>query len=247
LIFCKKINLLSVYDFARVKIRDVFVLWFGGCIDRIYNSSVLPGMKNIFNTTSSGEVNVLTVGHVEDYKNPFLWVDVAKIVMQNSPADCVIRFLWVGEGSLLEECRIKVDALGLTSRIKFAGPSSSVAEFYEAADIYFQPSRMESFGIAVLDAMQYGLPTVVSSVGGLPELVSSGMNGYLLAEDDICGYADAILSLAVDRDKRNNFGASAKYKYLTKFNYERWQRETWVVHEKILKKQRKAHESTEKN
>jgi glycosyltransferase involved in cell wall biosynthesis len=233
-IFYRKIHLLTVSDFAKNQINNVFGLWFGGSVYRVYNSSILTGIKRNFNMKIPIQINILTVGHVEGYKNPLLWIDVAVKVLLGISEACNIVFTWVGEGTLLEICRKKVNSLGLSHKIKFVGSSCSISEFYDVADIYFQPSSIESLGIGVLDSMLYSLPSVVSSVGGLPELVSNGLTGYLVNEEDIDGFTAAISSLIENDDQRLNFGANAHVKYMEGFNKDRWQFDTWEIHKRVL-------------
>lgn len=89
-----------------------------------------------------------------------------------------------------------VESLGLRDRFEFRGrvPRAGMPELYREADVLAVPSRYEAFGVTYLEAMASGVPVVASEVGGIPEIVSHGRNGFLVP----CGKA-AVLSEAVGR------------------------------------------------
>lgn len=88
--------------------------------------------------------------------------------------------------------RLAVD-LGLRDRVTFHGSCSKlvIAEMMREADLLVQPSRMETFGAVVAEALVSGLPVVSTTVGGIPELVDE-CSGRLVPPDDSVGLADAI-------------------------------------------------------
>jgi glycosyltransferase involved in cell wall biosynthesis len=86
----------------------------------------------------------------------------------------------VGDGVNRKKYELTIRKRSLQNRVKLIGEvePSHVKDLMLECDVYCQPSRTESFGIAVLEAMACGRPVVASRVGGLPELVSEGFNGY---------------------------------------------------------------------
>ncbi|MFA5816695.1 MAG: glycosyltransferase family 4 protein, partial [Bacteroidales bacterium] len=104
---------------------------------------------------------IVTIGHLEKWKNPEFWLQVALSVTGQIDE---VNFVWVGTGSLMEEISKKIpDAL--QSRIRLAGYVENVNELLSSAAIYFQPSLVESQGISVAEAMAHSLPCVVSNRG----------------------------------------------------------------------------------
>ncbi|HUX43071.1 MAG TPA: glycosyltransferase family 4 protein [Rectinemataceae bacterium] len=166
----------------------------------------------------TGAVVVLTMGYLVDYKNPHLWMAVAKEA-RNRFKDRV-RFVWAGDGTLLGELRKEA---GPESGIDFPGFVKDTRTLYRSADIYFQPSLAESQGMAVVDALAASLPCVVSSAGGLPESVSDGVEGYVCDISSVEQYLAALSRLVENRDLRESMGRAARKKYESHFSQEAWE------------------------
>ncbi|MEO8182296.1 MAG: glycosyltransferase [Deltaproteobacteria bacterium] len=83
------------------------------------------------------------------------------------------------EESILGDCRALVDQLGLSPRVVFSGfvPDPEIADLYRAADVFVSSSRYEPFGMAAVEAMACGTPTVVTVHGGLFRTLRFGLNG----------------------------------------------------------------------
>jgi glycosyltransferase involved in cell wall biosynthesis len=85
-------------------------------------------------------------------------------------------------------------------------PHSRVLEELRAADILVLPSRQESLPNVLLEAFASSLPVVCTAVGGMPELVHDGLNGFLRPSEDVAGLADAVALLAGDPALRLRMG-----------------------------------------
>lgn len=92
---------------------------------------------------------------------------------------------------------------------------------YARAALFVQPSFYETFGIACLEAMCFGLPVVATQVGGLPEVVEDGVTGILVPPNDPQALAEAVLSLLRDPERRRQMGRRGREKVLAQFTPER--------------------------
>jgi glycosyltransferase involved in cell wall biosynthesis len=158
---------------------------------------------------------VLTLGHVVWYKNPEIWLAVARKVVLQRPDIC---FTWVGDGDMLEKMRASVREDGLDGAVIFRGFDEDVEMFYHKAAVYFQPSILESQGISVVDAMARGIPCVTSNAGGLPEVVIDGQTGYVSPPDGVDAFAENILRLIGDAALRDEMGSAGRYRATTVFS-----------------------------
>ena len=175
---------------------------------------------------------ILTVGHVEWYKNPDIWLKIAQKTIEQRPS---ARFLWLGDGDLLNEMRVKVYSLDLSHQILFQGDCNNVEKYYSEASIYLQPSLAESQGIAVLEAMSYGLPCIVSNVGGLIESVVDGETGFVCPSQDIDKFVNRLLYLLEDQKLSSRLGLSGKRRMEEHFSIETQEEKIFNLYNTILK------------
>jgi glycosyltransferase involved in cell wall biosynthesis len=118
-------------------------------------------------------------------------------------------FLLVGGGE--DEAALRQEAQGLDN-LQFAGQVDNVGDYLAAMDVFFYPSRHEGLGSVLLDAMAFGLPIVATNVGGIPEIVEDGADGWLCAVDDLNAQERALLSLAADPELRQHIGQTNRRK-----------------------------------
>ena len=115
--------------------------------------------------------------------------------------------------------------------MQFVGPISNVAEILDVGDIYLQPSEVESQGISVLEAMRFGLPCVVTAVGGLPETVRDGETGFVAPPGDSGALASAILELIRNPGLRHRLGIAGSQRYFTEYSFSIWESRMRRLHE----------------
>ena len=122
------------------------------------------------------------------------------------------------------------DELGVAHRVRFLGPRSNVGAVMQACDLIAVPSRMESCGLVLLEAMTLGRPVVASSVGGIPDIVRHNITGLLVPAED-SGFLAATLSTALgDSDLRQRLGAAARVEATIRFTAEAMAEATRAVY-----------------
>lgn len=113
-------------------------------------------------------------------------------------------------------------------RIQYHGIVSS--EFrdtlYQEAYICVMPSRYESFGLVLLETMQYRLPTVSTKVGGIPEVIQDGKTGVLVSSDDPIALSEAVIKLLQDPILHKKISRSTEKELKNRFSIERVAEET---------------------
>lgn len=123
---------------------------------------------------SEKKYDLCCVGRVEEQKNPFRFISVVKELTINKPD---IKACWVGEGSLKQQCNDYIVKSNLEKNIEFLGYKKNPYQVMNQSRIFMLTSDWEGFGLVAFEALSLGLPCVVSSVGGLTDIV-----------DDSCGY-----------------------------------------------------------
>lgn len=124
--------------------------------------------------------------------------------------EAVLRI--VGSGSRERDLKSLSRDLGLDAGGIFLGalPNSEVPAFLSDLDIFVVPSRMESFGVAAVEAQACGLPVIASDTGGLPEVVRDGSSGLIVPPEDPVALADAMERLYRDPELRARMGSEAR-------------------------------------
>ena len=114
--------------------------------------------------------------------------------------------LIVGEGSRLDALRGIVRDLGVERHVIFTGRRDDIPAVTAAFDVAVLPSYREAQGLSILEAMAMSRPVVASNVGGIPEMIESGVNGLLVPPQDPAALADAIVRLLVDHPFADTLG-----------------------------------------
>jgi LmbE family N-acetylglucosaminyl deacetylase/glycosyltransferase involved in cell wall biosynthesis len=116
------------------------------------------------------------------------------------------RLALIGEGDV-DALRALAESLHITHRVEFA-VTDDVSLYYSAADIYVSTSATESFGLANLEAITAGLPSLCTAVGGTPEVLGSG--AWLIPCESLPALTSALQSLVEDQDLRSFWAQQAK-------------------------------------
>lgn len=175
----------------------------GIILDKFNESS---GAKIRNELSTSNQIIIGTVAAFEREKDYPNLVSAAEIVLSKRKN---VRFLAVGDGSMLEEMKSKVRELNIDDRFIFAGYQSNIGDYLKSFDIFVLPSRMEGLGTSILDAMSVGLPIVACRVGGIPEAVADRSNGILVERNNHEQLANALIELIDNAELRSEFGQSS--------------------------------------
>ncbi len=121
------------------------------------------------------------------------------------------RFVFVGAHAhdapqAYEECVRFCHAHGLTDRVHFLGPRADIPDILHALDLFVFSSRADSFGMAVVEAMMTGVPTVVSDIGALREVTGDGTHAALFRTGDANDLARCMITLINDEARRAQLG-----------------------------------------
>lgn len=132
------------------------------------------------------------------------------------------HFLMAGRGMTdAEEMGDLVRERGLGSHVHLLGARRDVAALMASADVFLLPSRVEGFPNAVMEAMAFGLPVVASNVGGIPDLVRHGEDGFLHDAPDVDGMVQSVLTLMADANLRARFGEAGRQRIEDEFSLQK--------------------------
>jgi glycosyltransferase involved in cell wall biosynthesis len=145
----------------------------------------------------------------------------------------------MGDGPDRGSADFMVRKKGLTKDVFFLGKQDNVQEKLGLADLFLLPSDEESFGLAALEAMACEVPVIATNVGGLPEVVTHGVDGYLIPPRDVKAGAKYALEILTRPDRGRSMGQQARVNARSKYcsndvipQYENYYRSVLELHNK---------------
>jgi N-acetyl-alpha-D-glucosaminyl L-malate synthase BshA len=133
-------------------------------------------------------------------------VEIFALVRARIPAKLVM----MGDGPDRGAAEYIVRKKCLSKDVIFLGKQDRVHEKLGLADLFLLPSDLESFGLAALEAMACEVPVIATNVGGLPEVVSHGVDGYLVSPRDVESAAKHALDILTSSDRGRSMGQQAR-------------------------------------
>jgi glycosyltransferase involved in cell wall biosynthesis len=156
-----------------------------------------------------GELLVLTVANIRPEKGYDVLLETTRILAER---EVPVRVAAVGGGPMEDEIRERHRALGLGDRLQLLGQRHDVLRLMAAADIYVLASHQEGMPVTLMEATSMGLPIVATSVGGVPQVVTDGIEGLIVPPGDPEQLADALQRVAADPVLRDRLGRAAREK-----------------------------------
>ncbi|MGN6435824.1 MAG: N-acetyl-alpha-D-glucosaminyl L-malate synthase BshA [Agriterribacter sp.] len=120
------------------------------------------------------------------------------------------KLLFVGDGPERPIAEELVRELDLHDEVRFVGKQQDMEEIFAIADLFLLPSEYESFGLSALEAMAGGAPVVATNVGGIPEIITQGVNGYMAKVGDVEQMGKYAIDILKDEETFQQFKANAK-------------------------------------
>ena len=126
-------------------------------------------------------------------------IDAFMKVREAMPA----KLLLVGDGPEKHRVMDKLKDMPYKKDVLFLGKQENIAELFSISDLKLLLSEKESFGLVLLEAMACGVPGIGTNIGGIPEVIDHGTNGYLVELGDVDAVAQYAIELLSDEDEAN--------------------------------------------
>ena len=189
------------------------IVSLSNAIGRIVNESlgtnldynIIPSAKTGFSFNTDDVQSIrsklkgdFVIGHIgaldDSHKGQLQIIETAKRLCDSHPQ---ISFVLVGEGRDFELFKKLTASL---ENISLIGQVENLGSYLKAFDVFLFPSRHEGLGSILLDALDFGLPIIATDVGGIPEIIKSNVNGFLIKPDAVDEICENILGLYSDRN-----------------------------------------------
>lgn len=135
---------------------------------------------------------------------------------------------------VFDECVRFCEEQNISGRVHFLGKRADIPNVLESLDVYVHSAVNESLGIAVVEAMLLGRPTVVSDIGALLEVTDNGRRAIVFRTGDKDDLADRLIELANDPTRRAQLAAEAKQWALSRFSIESHIKSLRPIYETLL-------------
>ena len=195
--------------------RDIEVI--PNCLDcGIYRRREVPGLRKRF---AADDATRLVI-HISNFR-PVKRIDAVMEVFARISRAVPARLLLVGDGPELGTAYRLSRELDIAPLVETLGAQEDVIPLLSAADLFLLPSAQESFGLAALEAMACEVPVVASNVGGLPEVISNGVSGFLRDPGDLDGMAGDAIALLTDPILHRTIADAARARVRDEFCVDR--------------------------
>jgi glycosyltransferase involved in cell wall biosynthesis len=194
----------------------------------------LPGTELVVQARAAREESrepvVTYIGRLEAEKRVDVLLEAIPRVRDQLP-EC--RFVIAGSGGAEKELRQLAGRLGIDAAITWAGWVAEPDAVLKDAHVYVNPEPWEGFGMAMAEAMAFGLPVVAVNSGASAEMVEDGITGFLVSSGDSAALATAIGSLAGDRRQAAEMGEVARQRAVRRYGVERTARATLAFYQRL--------------
>ncbi|MGD6847506.1 N-acetyl-alpha-D-glucosaminyl L-malate synthase BshA [Rossellomorea aquimaris] len=197
--------------------------------ERVYKAVDSQHLRNEYGIKDNEKVII----HVSNFRGVKRVTDVVaafNLIQNEIPA----KLLLVGDGPEMTVICRQVGELGLEDKVLFLGKQDNLEELYSLSDIKLLLSEKESFGLVALEAMACGVPSIGTNVGGIPEVIEDGYNGFICEVGNVAQVAEKSLLLLKDETLHKELSGHALQTARTKFHSSKIVEEYERIYKELL-------------
>jgi len=195
--------------------RDALLEWFPEATSvpfAVIENFVAPHTRT---TIQEPVGDLVTIGHLEPVKNHRFML---RVLTEAAKAGHRFTLDIFGDGVLEQDLRQQVTSLGLEGQVRFRGYRKDVRDFLPGYRAYIHASYSESSSLAIIEAMDAGLPILAGRIGPIPELVDEGVEGRFWPLDDPAEAASILISFLGTESTRQEAADAAKERFRCNFD-----------------------------
>ena len=195
----------------------------------IYNGIDLEGFEPNFieyNFVKKSPIILGIIGRFHKAKGFDLVIEALKILQKNSAQKIILKI--AGTGEEMASLQKKVKDLNLENSVEFLGWIADSKDFFSQIDIFILSSRIETFGLVILEAMKFGKPIIATNCDGPKEILRHGIDGLLIdlksSETLPNQIAKAVEKIISDEELTNNLVKNSYQRLKNRFSFEIFER-----------------------
>ncbi len=177
----------------------------------------LPERTGVSDYAPTGEKLLIHLSNFRPVKRVLDCIRILAEVRKHTAA----HLLMAGDGPDRFSAESLARELGVMDHVTFLGKQNHVERIIPLAHVLLMPSEMESFGLAALEGMACGVPPVGTRVGGVPELITNGFDGFIENAGDIAAQSQRVMELLTDDALHTRMAAQARRSACERFSTER--------------------------
>jgi glycosyltransferase involved in cell wall biosynthesis len=179
----------------------------------------------------NGTSRILWPGRLVEQKDPMLTLEVLACARERG-AEFVLDV--VGDGHLKEPAQARAEELGLGDAIHWHPPSQEMARWYRSSDLLLMTSVYEGIPLVIYEALAMSVPVIAPALPGNVEFMDGDSGVLVEPRDDVDRYADAIVSLLGDEERRREMGERSRRRMLKQFSLTEMGRRHDALYERLL-------------
>lgn len=215
--------------------KEKMKIIYNGIDVRKYQQNV--DRKKVLNELKIPEDSFIVgmVGRLTKQKSPETFIKIA-IELKDKINNAY--FIWVGDGELRNETEELIKKSGIEDKIRITGWTNEVNKYISIFDVGVLTSKWEGFGLALVEYMAASKPVIASNVGGIPDVITNGVNGILVDSGDFSEFCNAIINIKNDKKATEKYVKNSLLIACKKFNIKRVVFEHERLYFNILQKEK---------
>ncbi len=204
---------ITALGYIEKEITEVIPISIDDVYQNMNKQSARETLIERYNLPCDAIISVTSGRFVEQKAHEYL-IDAAPEIVKEFPN---IRFLFLGDGPRQELLQQMIAKHNLSDNFIFCGMLDNIDTELLGADLMIHPSRVEPFGIAILEGMRASLPIVASRVGGIPEVVQDGYNATLVEACNHEAISKAVIALLKNKEQFKSFATNSRSRFKEHF------------------------------
>jgi len=247
-----KVRLYNKLDSLALRVPDIVVTVSNSLKDFLANSGISEGkIRIIYNAIDKDELKpnlspeevrnrysikdedklVGVIGRLSPEKGQAVFLHAFKKVVEKVP---FAKAIIIGDGQEKERLMNFCSDNGLRDKVIFSGYQNNIANFYQIMDLLVLPSFSEGLPNVILEAMAFKIPVIATSVGGVPEVITDGLNGLLVSPGNAELMAEKIIQLQGNKRESENIGENGYRSLYPRFSPEHRSDQILTLYEELL-------------
>jgi N-acetyl-alpha-D-glucosaminyl L-malate synthase BshA len=208
----------SISEFIRARTAEVFGVKDGVIPNFVNIKTYKPDAKKSGAHRYAPNHEKLLI-HLSNFR-PVKRVNDCIHILARVVKSTAAHLLMVGDGPDRGPAEVLARDLGVENHVSFLGKQDHVERLIPLAHVLLMPSELEAFGLAALEAMACGVPSIGTNAGGVPELITHGVDGFLEEVGHLDAQAARVVELLTDHRLHQRMATAARYTAASRFSTE---------------------------